>query len=148
MSGQASQVSPLWTEARAALSKSFPQFYELAPGGPLVLELGSDGWLLEVKPEGRVLCQYGVAMDDVMSLMSEGTPEDLGTDEVAKQAKYFIQPAVSKFRPLLLQSGFIEETEMNDAFVAVTFARTVDFHNQSKVVDLIRWCCRQIGGMA
>lgn len=147
MSDQAAQHSPEWTAARAALSQSFPQFSELEPGGPLVCELGSDGWLLEVKPDGKVVCQYGIAMDDVMSLLSEGTPEDLGTDEVAKQAKYFIQPAVSKFRSLLLQSGFTEETEMNDAFVAVTFARTVDFHNQPKLVDLIRWCCRQIGGM-
>ncbi len=112
------------------------------------MDLGSDGWLLEIKPDGTVLCQYGVAMDDVMALMSEGTPEDLGTDEVAKQAKYFIQPAVSKFRPLLLQSGFAEDTEMNEEFVAVTFAGAVDVQNPSKVQDLIRWCCRQIGGMA
>ena len=136
-----------WTQLRPALMQSFPQLYELEPGGPLAMDLGSDGWLLEVKPEGAVLCQYGVAMDDVMSLLSEGTPEDLGTDEVAKQAKYFIQPAVSKFRPLLLQSGFTEETEMNEEFVAATFARSVDFQNPSKVQDLIRWCCRQIGGM-
>ncbi len=141
-------VSPFWAAAKTALSQSFPQFYELEPGGPLVLDLGSDGWLLEVKPEGRVLCQYGLAMDDVMSLMSEGTPEDLGTDEVAKQAKYFIQPAVSKFRLLLLQSGFTEETEMNEAFVAVTFWRPADFQNLFKLSELIRWCCRQIGGMA
>lgn len=132
--------------ARAALFKSFPQFYELQTGGPLLLDLGDEGWLLEVTPEGSVICQYGVAMDDVMSLMSEGTPEDLGTDEVAKQAKYFIQPAVSKFRPLLLQSGFAESTEMNEEFVAVTFARTVDFCDVGKVEDLIRWCRRHIGG--
>ena len=117
-------------------------------GGPLALDLGSDGWLLEIKPEGKLLCQYGVAMDDVMSLMSEGTPEDLGTDEVAKQAKYFIQPAVSKFRPLLLQSGFSEQTEMNEEYVAVTFERDVDLANLAKVQDLMRWCCRQIGGAA
>jgi hypothetical protein len=102
--------------------------------------------LLEIKPDGKLLCQYGVAMDDVMSLMSEGTPEDLGTDEVAKQAKYFIQPAVSKFRPLLLQSGFSEQTEMTEEYVAVTFEREVDLGNLSKVQDLMRWCCRQIGG--
>ena len=64
-------------------------------------------WLLEIKPEGKLLCQYGVAIDDVMPLMSDGTPEDLGTDEIAKQAKFFIQPAVSKFRPLLLQAYLI-----------------------------------------
>src|SRR5689334_25043721 len=137
-----------WTEARSTLSKAFPQFYELEPGGPLALDLGNDGWLLEVKPEGKVVCQYGVAMDDVMSLMSEGTPEDLGTDEVAKQAKYFIQPAVSKFRTLLLPSGFEEESDMNEEYVAVLFERLVDFHNLSKVQELIRWCCRQIGGVA
>jgi hypothetical protein len=140
------QASSLWAEARRTLSRAFPQLYELEPGGALGLDLGSDGWLLEVKPEGKLLCQYGLALDDVMSLMSDGTPEDLGTDEVAKQAKYFIQPAVSKFRPLLLQSGFSEQSEMNEEYVAVTFSRDVDFHNLPKVQDLMDWCCRQIGG--
>ena len=139
---------PHWSEARNTLSKAFPQLYELEPGGPLALDLGQDGWLLEVKPEGKILCQYGIALEDVMSLMSEGTPEDLGTDEIAKQAKYFIQPAVSKFRPLLLESGFAEQTEMNEDYVAVTFERAVDFQNLPKVQDLMRWCCRQIGGGA
>ena len=137
--------SPLWAETSRTLSEAFPQLYELEPGGPLALDLGSDGWLLEIKPEGKLLCQYGVALDDVMSLMSDGTPEDLGTDEVAKQAKYFIQPAVSKFRPLLLQSGFSEQSEMNEEYVAVTFERDVDFQNLPKVQDLMRWCCRHIG---
>lgn len=141
-------VTPLWAQAKASLSASFPQFSELEPGGPLVLDLGTDGWLLEVQPEGRVLCQYGLAMEDVMTMMSEGTPEDLGTDEVAKQAKYFVQQVVSKFRALLLQSGFTEETEMNEAFVAVSFARPIDLQNMAKVQDLIRWCRRTIGGMA
>jgi hypothetical protein len=140
------QTASAWTQLRAALMQAFPQLYELEPGGALAMDLGSDGWLLEVKPEGTVLCQYGIAMDDVMALMSDGTPEDLGTDEVAKQAKYFIQPAVAKYRALLLQSGFTEETEMNDEFVAATFARPVDVANPSKVQDLMRWCLRQIGG--
>ena len=139
-------ASPQWKEARTTLAKAFPQLYELEPDGPLALDLGTDGWLLEIKPDGKLLCQYGVAMDDVMSLMSDGTPEDLGTDEVAKQAKFFIQPAVAKFRPLLLQSGFSEQTEMTEEYVAVTFEREVDLGNLSKVQDLMRWCCRQIGG--
>src|SRR5215510_9778952 len=136
-----------WADVRTALRKSVPQFYELEPGGALALDLGGDGWLLEVRLDGQVLCQYGVSMEDVKSLMSDGTPEDLGTDEIAKQAKYFIQPAVAKFRPLLLQSGFAEGTEMNEDYVAVTFRRTVDFQNLSKVQDLMRWCCQQIGGV-
>lgn len=134
-----------WQQLRTELTRAFPQLYELEPGGALAMDLGSDGWLLEVTPEGRVLCQYGVAMEDVMALMSDGTPEDLGTDEVAKQAKYFIQPAVEKYRTLLLQSRFIEALEMNEEFVAVTFAREMDVSNPSKVQDLMRWCLREIG---
>jgi len=141
-------ISPTWPQLRADLVQAFPQLYELEPNGPLVMDLGDDGWLLEIRPEGRVLCQYGVAMDEVMALMSDGTPEDLGTDEVAKQAKYFLQPTVSKYRNLLLQSGFVEETEMTDEFVAVSFARPVDLQNWLKVEDLVRWCRRQIGGIA
>ncbi|MBH0202798.1 MAG: hypothetical protein HP496_11015 [Nitrospira sp.] len=138
-------VASTWAQLRADLMRSFPQFYELESNGPLLMDLGGDGWLLEVRQDGRVLCQYGVAMDDVMALMSEGTPEDLGTDEVAKQAKYFLQPAVAKYRTLLLQSGFVEETEMTDEFVAVTFARDADLQNRAKLEDLLRWCRRQIG---
>ena len=138
-------ASSAWAQLRADLRRSFPQFYELEPNGPLVMDLGEDGWLLEVRPDGKVLCQYGVAMEDVMAMMSEGTPEDLGTDEVAKQAKYFLQPAVAKYRALLLQSGFVEETEMTDEFVAVTFARGADLQSRAKLEDLLRWCCRQIG---
>ena len=138
-------VASDWVQLRADLMRSFPQFYELEPNGPLVMDLGGDGWLLEVRPEGKVLCQYGIAMDEVMALMSDGTPEDLGTDEVAKQAKYFLQPAVAKYRALLLKSGFVEETEMTDEFVAVTFARGADLRDRAKLVDLLRWCCKQIG---
>lgn len=138
----------VWPQLRTALTRAFPQLYELEPGGALAMDLGSEGWLLEIRPDGALLCQYGVAMEDVMALMSDGTPEDLGTDEVAKQAKYFIQPAVDKYRTLLMQSGFTEETEMNEAFVASTFTRAVDITNPSKVQDLMRWCLREIGRTA
>lgn len=136
-----------WREFCAALTRAFPQFAPMGVDGPLLMDLGDDGWLLEVKPEGMVVCQYGVALDEIMALMSEGTAEDLGTDEVGKQAKYYIQPEVSKFRTLLLQSGFAEETDINDEFVAVTFTRPVDMGNPDKAQDLIRWCRREIGGM-
>ncbi|HSN04312.1 MAG TPA: hypothetical protein VLS44_04970 [Nitrospira sp.] len=138
-------VSSSWTPLKQSLCQAFPQLAESEPGGPLTMDLGSDGWLYELRPDGRVLCQYGIAMDDVKSLMSDGTTEDLGTDELAKQAKYFIQPAVSKYRQLLLQSGFSEQTEMNDDFVAVTFERTVDITNFAAVHSLTTWCVRTIG---
>lgn len=129
-----------WTDLRARVRDLLPGLYELEPGGALAMELGNDGWLLELRPDGTLLCQYGVAMDDVQSLTSDGTTEDIGTDELAKQAKYFIQPAVSKFRPVLVKAGFEEQTEMNEEYVAVTFRKAVDFANVEAVKELVTWC--------
>jgi hypothetical protein len=137
--------SPAWPALRASLAPTFPQLQELEAGGALTMDLGTDGWMLELTPGGQLFCQYGVAIEDVMSLLSDGTPEDLGTDELAKQAKYFIQPAVSKYRALLLKSGFSEQTEITDAYVAVRFERIVDTANPPAVQDLMRWCVRTIG---
>ena len=139
------RASPAWAALRASLAPVFPRLLELEAGGALAMDLGSDGWLLELTPDGQLLCQYGMALDDVTTLLSEGTPEDLGTDEIAKQAKYFIQPAVSKYRAILLKSGFSEQTEMNDEYVAVRFERSVDVTNPLAVQDLMRWCVRTIG---
>ena len=140
------EASPTWTSLKDLLVPTFPQLQELEAGGALTLDLGPDGWLLELTPDGLLLCQYGMALDDVMTLLSDGTPEDLGTDEIAKQAKYYIQPAVSKYRAILLKSGFSEQTEMNDEYVAARFERSVDVTNPTAVQDLMRWCVRTIGG--
>ena len=138
-------VSPAWASLKASLAATYPQLLELEAGGPLTMDLGSDGWLLEITPAGQLLCQYGMAIDDVMTLLSDGTPEDLGTDEIAKQAKYYIQPAVSKYRAILLKSGFSEQSEITDEYVAARFERNVDVENPAAVQDLMRWCVRTIG---
>jgi hypothetical protein len=141
------EPSPAWAALKASLAATYPQMIELEAGGPLAMDLGSDGWLLELTPEGQLLCQYGMAIDDVMTLLSDGTPEDLGTDEIAKQAKYYIQPAVSKYRAILLKSGFSEQSEITDEYVAARFERNVDVANPVAVQDLMRWCVRTIGVM-
>ncbi len=138
-------TSTAWVALKGSLAPTFPQLQEFEAGGGLSMELGSDGWLLELTPDGQLLCQYGMAIDDVMALLSDGTPEDLGTDEIAKQAKYYIQPAVSKYRAILLKSGFSEQTEITDEYVAARFERSVDVTNPTAVQDLMRWCVRTIG---
>src|SRR5579885_1166723 len=116
-----------WQETRADMSCQEPQLYELKPGGALAMTLGEDGWVLEMTPDGRLICQIGMEIDDIQSLLSDGTAEDLGTDELAKQAKYYLQPSVSKFRKVLTAAGFEETTEMTDEHVAVLFQQPVDF---------------------
>jgi hypothetical protein len=138
-------LSSSWEQIRSRLRQSDPAFYELEPGGALALELAADGWLLEITPEGRVICQTGMDMEDIQSLLSGGTPEDLGTDELAKQAKYYLQPAVAKYRQRLLEAGFEERMEMNDQYVATLFERVVDFANFDEVGRAVNWCKQVFG---
>lgn len=133
-----------WSQVRANLVRAVPQLYDLEPGGALALDLESDGWLLELTPDGRCMCQHGIALEDVKSLISDGTPEDLGTDEVAKQAKYFLQPAVARFRPALAKQGFEEGVAMNEEYVAITFEKPVDWAQLDQVEALVKWCQQHI----
>jgi len=133
-----------WEETRSKLMQSEPAFYELEPGGSLALSLGDEAWMLEVTPDGRVICQTGMDMEDIQSLLSTGTPEDLGTDELAKQAKYYLQPAVTKYRKMLIGAGFEENTEMNDQYVAATFQRVIDFAKLDDVRQVVKWCRERI----
>ena len=141
---ETSLTPPPWEQTRSHLRQSEPEFYELEPGGALALPLGGEGWVLEITPDGRIICQTGMDMEDIQSLLSDGTPEDLGTDELAKQAKYYLQPAVSKVRKTLIGAGFEENTVMNDQYVAVTFQRAVDFANLEEVKQTVRWCRQHI----
>lgn len=136
-------IDPEWERVRSRLRRDHPAFYELETGGALLMNLGKDGWLLELTPDGRLLCQMGMDIEDIMSLMSGGTPEDLGTDEVAKQAKVYLQPAVAKYRPTLRAAGFEETTEMTEEYVATTFQKPVDFQKPDEIAQIVQWCRKQ-----
>ena len=100
-------VDPAWVSVRAQLRRSQPAFYELETEGPLLMDLGGDGWLLEITPDGRLLCQMGMAIDDIKTLMSEGTPEELGTDEVGQnRVRAFQRPETGRERD---ENGFHRE---------------------------------------
>ena len=121
---EAPAPAPAWHEARARLRQTEPAFYELEPGGALALSLDDDGWMLEITPDGRLVCQAGMDIEDIQSLLSDGTPEDLGTDELAKQAKYYLQPIVAKFRKPLRDAGFDEQFHPVDTLISFFFNYT------------------------
>lgn len=137
---------PGWEHCRARLIEAEPRLYELEPGGALGLALRDEDWMLELTPDGRLICQAGMTLEDIQRIVSEGTPEDLGTDEIAKQAKYYLQPMAQKYRKVFLGAGFEEVTEMNEYFVAVTFQRPVNLADFGAVMELVAWCQSRFRG--
>ena len=136
-----------WQIVESHLKKTVPGFVQYEPGGALTLELADEDWQLEVTPQGQLICQAGYALEDMQSLLSDGTAEDLGSDELAKQAKFYIQQVVAKYRDRLKQDGFIERTEMNDDYVAVFFERNVDLKNLPMLDHLIAQYQQQFGSI-
>ena len=141
------EAYPEWQNVQRHLKKTVPGFVQYEPGGALTLELADEDWQLEVTPQGQLICQAGYALQDMQSLLSDGTAEDLGSDELAKQAKFYIQQVVAKYRDRLKQDGFIERTEMNDDYVAVFFERNVDLKNLPMLDHLIAQYQQQFGSI-
>lgn len=133
-----------WDAIRSQLREMEPDLFELEPGGALALALDEeDGWMLEITADGRLICQIGTDMEDVKCLISDGTCEDIGTDELAKQARFFLQGMVAKRRQAFLGAGFEERTDMNEEYVAMLFQRAVDLGNLPQVGATVRWCRQQ-----
>lgn len=132
-----------WQRVQDHLKQTGSGFIQYDPGGALTLELDDDDWQLEITPAGLLVCQAGYALEDMESLLSDGTAEDLGSDELAKQAKFYIQQVVSKYRDRLIKDGFTERVEMNDEYVAVFFERPIDFDDLSELEQLITQYRRQ-----
>ncbi len=126
-------VSPHWLATRTALLAEVPGWFDSQEAESLTLSLPDEDWLLEITPDSRLVCVAGYDLDDMKSMLSDGTPEDLGTDELAKQVKFFLQQTTSKYRQKLVAEGFTERMEMNDDFVAANFEQPIDL---SAIADL------------
>ena len=126
-----------WHRVQEHLKNINTGFVQYEPGGALTLELENEDWQLEVTPAGFLICQAGYALEDLQSLLSDGTAEDLGSDELAKQAKFYIQQVVSKYRGSLKKDGFTERVEMNEEYVAAFFERAIDLDNLPELEQLI-----------
>ncbi len=143
----AETVDPaVWNATRSLLLRAVPELFELEPGGALAMPVGNEGWLLEITPTRRLVCQMGLAMEDVQAMLSDGTCMDLGTDELARQARAFIQRSATQHRQALLAAGFEEESQMNEDYVAISFSRTLDLQDTSAVLDAIRECRERFAG--
>ena len=127
-----------WNEARQFLTKKFPNCHQMDQSGSLTFDLDNEEWALEISANGTLAFQSGYDLDDMKSILSDGTAEDLGSDELAKQAKFYLQQTVSKYRSRLKQEGFTERTEMNDEYVAVMFEREINLDRLDELEQTIR----------
>ena len=129
-----------WESIRADVIRAYPDFYELEPGGAIAMDLGESGWMLELQPGERLLCQVGVDMEELRTLLSGNTAEDLSSDELQRVAKDHLRPSVRRYKPKLVAAGFEEGIEVEEEFMAITFERPINFQDPEEINDIIEWC--------
>ncbi len=137
---ESNPTSPHWTSARSSLLAEIPGWFDSEDMEPLTLSLPDEDWLLEITPAGRLTCVAGYDLDDMKSILSDGTAEDLGSDELVKQVKFFLQQTTSKYRRKLTTEGFTERIEMTEDFVAANFEQAIDLGELSEVRQKIQTC--------
>lgn len=133
-----------WESIRAEVTQAYPDFYELEPGGAIAMDLGESGWMLELQPAKRLLCQVGVDMEELRTLLSGSTAEDLSSDELQRVAKDHLRPSVRRYKSTLVEAGFEEGTEVEEAFMAITFEREIAFNDPAEINEIIQWCRKVI----
>lgn len=129
-----------WPRLRSHLTASIHGWLDPHDQETLTLPMADEDWLLEISREGKLVCMAGYDLEDMRSMLCDGTTEDLGSDELAKQAKFYLQQTISKYRTRLLSQGFTERIEMNDSFVAAHFERPIDLSTLKEVEDHIHTC--------
>ena len=133
-----------WESIRTEVIRAYPDFYELEPGGAIAMDLGESGWMLELQPVARLLCQVGVDMEELRALLSGSTAEDLSTDELQRVAKDHLRPSVRRYKSKLVEAGFEEGTEVEETFMAITFEREIAFDDPAEINETIKWCRKVI----
>lgn len=132
-----------WMRLRTHLVTAFHGWLDPRDPDCLTLPMPDEDWLVEITADGSLICMAGYDLEDMRSILCDGTTEDLGSDELAKQAKFYLQQTISKHRKKLLAEGFTERIAMNDDYVAAQFSRPIDFAQPMEVERAIRHCQAQ-----
>lgn len=138
--GEQSDSAPAWDRLRSHLTASIRGWLDPSDQQTLTLPMADEDWLLEISSDGKLVCMAGYDLEDMRSMLCDGTTEDLGSDELAKQAKFYLQQTISKYRKRLLSQGFTERIEMNDSYVAAHFERPIDLSTLTEVEGHIHTC--------
>jgi len=110
-------------------------------GGRIVSFTAAEGeCLVEVDPAGRVLCQFGIDLDELRDLIAGSATEDLGDDELQRAARYHLQTLTKRYQGRFLASGFTEEYDVTADHAVISFTHPVDFSTSEGVLTVLGRC--------
>ena len=111
-----------------------------AASGTLLIETDEPDCLMELFPDGRLACQFGVDMEEMRNLLTGDQTEDMQDDELVRVARYHLKAIVDRYRVILLKEGMEEGVDATAHYYAIIFDTRLDLENPQKAMhDMARF---------
>lgn len=112
---------------------------EAHDGGLSFAAAGGD-CLVELDPAGRVLCQFGIDLDELRDLIAGSATEDLGDDELQRAARYHLVTLTSRYQPRFKAAGFDESYDVTGDHAVIVFSHPIDLQTPDGVLPVLQRC--------
>ncbi|MBI5197565.1 MAG: hypothetical protein HZA19_03040 [Nitrospirae bacterium] len=126
-----------WEAVEAAVKRGGRPYEHLSSGEQtsLLIETREADCVVELYPDGRLACQFGVDMEEMRNLLTGEQTEDMADDELVHVARYHLKPLLDRYRPVFLRAGFTEEVDANTDYYAVAFRINLDLSDPTAAVQ-------------
>jgi len=121
-----------------------------------VLETGADdeeiyfGWdegcALHLGADGVLTCSFKVDLEEIRTLISGDTTEDLSEDELCRVAREELRPVVDQHRWKFRQAGFEEGIESDRDQYVIVFSKPLVGTTPQETFDVLKWCRQSLIG--
>jgi hypothetical protein len=99
-----------------------------------------NGHVLRLGVDGVLTCSLNVDLEELRTLISGDTTEDLSDDELCRVARQELRPFLDRYRSKLRQAGFEEGVESDHDRYAVVFTKPLAGTTPQEAGDVVTWC--------
>jgi hypothetical protein len=108
------------------------------------------GWgevcALQLGGNGVLTCSFKVDLEEIRTLISDDTTEDLSEDELCRVAREELRPVVDRYRWEFRKAGFEEAIESDHNQYAIVFTRSLMGTTPQEARDVLKWCQQSLRG--
>ena len=105
-----------------------------------------EGCALHLGADGVLTCSFKIDLEDLRTLISGDTTEDLSEDELCRVAREELRPVVDRHRWRFRQAGFEEGIESDRDQYAIVFTKPLIETTPQEARDVLKWCQQSLIG--
>ena len=105
-----------------------------------------EGYDLHLEADGILTCSFRADLEELRTLISGDTTEDLSEDELCRVAREELRPFLNRYRLKFRQAGFEEGVGSDHNQYAVVFTKPLAGTTPQEASDVLKWCKDSLTG--